>query len=270
LTRKNEGEFELSKEIRVLIADDNKDFTGVLEEYLSVQEDFEVIGVANDGNDAIQRIMEDTPDVVVLDMIMPYVDGIGVMQAINKSNLAKRPIVLILSAVSQEKMTREAISLGAYCFMLKPFDLAALANRIRRVVSAEKNRDTSAFANYSDEISADDVEKEVTTIMHDIGVPAHIKGHQYLRSAILLAIEDSDILGGVTKALYPAVATQYKTTPSRVERAIRHAIEVAWGRGKLDTLQNVFGYTINIGKGKPTNSEFIAMIADKMRLEMRV
>lgn len=260
----------LNNGIRILIADDNKEFTGVLEGYLSEQEGFEVVGVANDGNEAIEKIMEETPDVVVLDMIMPYVDGIGVMQAINKSNLEKKPIVLILSAVSQEKMTREAISLGAYCFMLKPFDLAALANRIRRVVNTSKNQDTSTFESYSDEISADDVEKEVTTIMHDIGVPAHIKGHQYLRSAILLAIEDCEILGGVTKSLYPAVATQYKTTPSRVERAIRHAIEVAWGRGKLDTLQNVFGYTINIGKGKPTNSEFIAMIADKMRLEMRV
>ena len=152
--------------------------------------------------------------------------------------------------------------------MLKPFDFSILTERIRRIL--KKERTEKVVEKKHKTITDENLEKEITSIMHDIGVPAHIRGHQYLREAIVQSIHNQELLGAVTKTLYPTVATTYKTTPSRVERAIRHAIEVAWSRGRLDTLQNVFGYTINVTKGKPTNSEFIAMIADKMKLEMKV
>ena len=262
----------------ILIADDNKEFANILKEFLGKYDEFDIVDVANDGNEAIEKILDKKPDVVVLDIIMPFIDGIGVMQKINESDLDKKPTILVLSAVSQEKMTKEAINLGAYCFMLKPFDLEVLAKRIKDIDKDEdeqiefatgmiRERKVPYIVNRPKH--SGDIEVEVTNIIHDVGVPAHIKGHQYLREAIMLVMKDSDILNGVTKQLYPEVAKQFKTTPSRVERAIRHAIEVAWSRGKIDTLQSVFGYTVNMGKGKPTNSEFIAMIADKLRLEMK-
>ena len=271
----------MKNKINILVADDNKEFANIVKEFLSRYDDFNVVGVANDGNEAVDKILNNKPDVVILDIIMPFIDGIGVMQKINESNMDKKPIVLVLSAVSQEKMTKEAIDLGAYCFMLKPFDLEVLAKRIIDVVDEQSEnkeyytgalyeRNTHQYVVPNRIKHSDNMEVEVTNIIHDIGVPAHIKGHQYLREAIMLAMKDNDILNGVTKQLYPAIADNFHTTPSRVERAIRHAIEVAWGRGKIDTLQSVFGYTINMGKGKPTNSEFIAMVADKLRLEMRV
>lgn len=264
----------MKEKIKVLLADDNEAFTKETEKFLSGEEDMDVVSITNNGRETIAKIMEHRPDVVILDMIMPEIDGIGVMQAINSSNIEKRPIFLALSAVSQDRLTREAISLGAYCFMIKPFAFSAMAKRIREVMKRNSKeptpRDTSAFAESRRYVNEENIESEVTRVMHDIGVPAHIKGHEYLRTAILMVVDNVDHLNGVTKSLYPTVAEKYRTTPSRVERAIRHAIEVAWGRGKLDTLQNVFGYTINISKGKPTNSEFIAMIADKLRLEITV
>lgn len=268
----------MDNKISVLVADDNKEFANIVREFLSRYDDFEIVGVAYNGSEAIQMTFDQKPDVIILDIIMPIIDGIGVMQKINESSMSKKPEVLILSAVSQEKMTREAINLGASCFLLKPFDLEILAKRIKDLMTDVEKREYSVGAIYETKgkyiVSnglnrSDDMEVEVTNIIHDVGVPAHIKGHQYLRDAILMSMKDNEMLNGVTKVLYPAVAEKYHTTPSRVERAIRHAIEVAWGRGKIDTLQNVFGYTINMGKGKPTNSEFIAMIADKLRLEMK-
>ena len=270
----------MKDKISILVADDSKEFANIVKEFLTRYDDFDVVGVANDGNEAIEKILDTKPDVVILDIIMPCIDGIGVLQKINESDIDKKPIVLVLSAVSQEKMTKDAIALGAYCFMLKPFDLEVLAKRIKDVYeekNSEKDFYTGAIFEKKNQYiipkrlrPTDDVEVEVTNIIHDIGVPAHIKGHQYLREAIMLVMKDNDILNGITKQLYPTVANTFNTTPSRVECAIRHAIEVAWGRGKIDTLESVFGYTINMGKGKPTNSEFIAMIADKLRLEMKV
>jgi len=278
--QKKKGGVLVKNKINILVADDNKEFANIVKEFLSRYEEFNITDVANDGSEAIDKILNKKPDVVILDIIMPIIDGIGVLQKINESNMEKKPIVLVLSAVSQEKMTKEAIDLGAYCFMLKPFDLEVLAKRIKDVVDEQNDeREYYTGALYEKKSQyivpnrikhSDDMEVEVTNIIHDIGVPAHIKGHQYLREAIMLVMKDNDILNGITKQLYPTVASNFNTTPSRVERAIRHAIEVAWGRGKIDTLQSVFGYTINMGKGKPTNSEFIAMIADKLRLEMKV
>lgn len=257
----------MNEEISVLIADGNMETSAKLSDFLSLQKDFVVKGTVDNGIDAIDKISEAKPDIVILEMLLPKIDGIGVLKAVQNKKIEKRPIFLVLSSLSQEIMIREAISLGAYCFMLKPFDFSILAERIRRIV---KKENSVKVVERERTITDENLEKEITSVMHDIGVPAHIRGHQYLREAILLSIHNQDLLGAVTKTLYPSVANTYNTTPSRVERAIRHAIEVAWGRGRLDTLQNVFGYTINVTKGKPTNSEFIAMIADKMKLEMKV
>jgi len=257
----------VNEDIKVLIADGNKEMSAQLSAFLTKQKEFSVTGTVDNGIDAVERIAEEKPDIVILEMLLPKIDGIGVLKAVQNKKIEKRPIFLVLSSLSQEIMIREAISLGAYCFMLKPFDFSILTERIRRIVKKERS---VKVVERSRTINDENLEKEITNIMHDIGVPAHIRGHQYLREAIMLSIHNQDLLGAVTKTLYPSVAVVYNTTPSRVERAIRHAIEVAWSRGRLDTLQNVFGYTINVTKGKPTNSEFIAMIADKMKLEMKV
>ena len=254
-------------EISVLIADGNREISEKLCGFLGHQKDFKVCGIVDNGIDAIDIITEQKPDIVILEMLLPQIDGIGVLKAVQSKKIEKRPTFIVLSALTQEVMIREAISLGAYCFMLKPFDFSILTERIRRIVRKEK---TVRVIERKRTITDENLEQEITSIMHDIGVPAHIRGHQYLREAIMLSIHNQELLGAVTKTLYPSVASTYKTTPSRVERAIRHAIEVAWSRGRLDTLQKVFGYTINVTKGKPTNSEFIAMIADKMKLEMKV
>lgn len=258
------------EKIRILIADNNEADARNLKDYLETQDEFLVEDVVNKGDEVITKVIEKQPDILILDLILPNIDGIAVMGALNKMGLRKRAKIVITSSISHEKTIREAMNMGANLFVLKPFDEKAISDRIKSLMKINvKERPKEAITQEKSENNIS-VEKDVTAIMHEIGVPAHIKGHQYLRSAILMAVENSEILGGVTKSLYPKVAEKYNTTPSRVERAIRHAIEVAWGRGRLDTLQNVFGYTVNLGKGKPTNSEFIAMIADKMRLEMRV
>ena len=267
----------MNNKTSILVVDDNKEFANILRDFLSKYDDFDVVGVAYDGNEAIDLVINLQPDVVVLDIIMPILDGIGVMQKINNAELKRVPEILVLSGVSQDKMIREAMRLGASCFMLKPFELEVLAERIRNIVtddkiieykvgivSEEKNR---YIVNNN---SNNNVEIEVTNMMHDIGIPAHVKGHQYLRDAIISVMKDNDAIIGITKQLYPDIAKKYNTTATRVERSIRHAIEMAWDRGQIDTLQNVFGYTINLGKGKPTNSEFIALVADKLRLEMNI
>ena len=265
----------MNDKISILVADDNKEFANIVREFLSRYEEFDVIGVAYNGNEAIKMAFDEKPDVIILDIIMPIIDGIGVMQKINESNMTKKPEVLILSAVSQEKMTKEAINLGASCFMLKPFDLEVLEKRIKSITQKTKNIVKAVNENkvkyiVNNKNSVNNVEIEVTNIMHDVGIPAHVKGHQYLRDAIISVVKDNEALIGITKLLYPDIAKKYNTTATRVERSIRHAIEMAWDRGRIDTLQSLFGYTVNLRKGKPTNSEFIAMVADKLRLEMDV
>ncbi|HEX9059292.1 MAG TPA: sporulation transcription factor Spo0A [Clostridia bacterium] len=261
----------LSKEIQVVIADDNREFGDILYEYLNNQDDIEVVGLARDGIEACDLITSKTPDIAILDIIMPHLDGLGVLEKINMVQMDKRPLFIILSAVGQDKITQRALSLGAEYYVVKPFDMDVLVSRIRQlknnlqgpVIRTEPTRPSHHH------ITAKNVEAEVTSIMHEIGVPAHIKGYQYLRDAILMVIKDLDVINSITKQLYPTIAREYNTTPSRVERAIRHAIEVAWSRGQVDAIDSLFGYTVNLGKGKPTNSEFIAMVADKLRLEMK-
>jgi two-component system response regulator (stage 0 sporulation protein A) len=263
------------KNIRVLIADDNKDFCDILSEYLGKQEDLEIVGVAKDGLEAIDLVSEELPDVLVLDIIMPHLDGLGVLERLVSMNLKKYPKIIVLSAVGQDKITQRAIGLGADYYVVKPFDFEIFIKRIRQLtgnvkfIPEKKNefRDLLINPAATSGNPTQSLEAEITNIIHEIGVPAHIKGYLYLREAISMVVENIEMLSAVTKELYPSIAKKFNTTPSRVERAIRHAIEVAWSRGKVDTINNLFGYTVHNDKGKPTNSEFIAMVADKLRIE---
>ena len=275
--------------MKLVLADDNRDFSEILQEFLNKQPDIEVVGMASNGRQACQLIEELQPDMVILDVIMPYLDGIGVLETLQTMAIDKKPLVVMLSAVGQDKITEKALELGAEYYIVKPFDMETLVMRIRQLKSMhgaiKPSTHTMQGVAHSSSISSNgtpfirtpkvavtqhSLETQVTSVIHEIGIPAHIKGYQYLRDAIIMAITDMDILNSITKQLYPSIAKNYNTTPSRVERAIRHAIEVAWSRGKMDTIDKLFGYTVNNGKGKPTNSEFIALIADRLRLEMQV
>jgi len=253
------------EKIRVLLADDNRDFCDVLRGYLEKASDIAVVGMAHDGVEAIDKIGALHPDVAVLDGIMPKLDGLGVLERL--STAADKPICIMLSAMSQERVTQKAIDLGAGYYMVKPFDMESLVARIRQL-NAQMNGPTQK-PGATQSISLVSLEARITNILHEIGVPAHIRGYHYMREAIMMAVNDLDVLNYITKELYPSIAKRCNTTPSRVERAIRHAIEVAWSRGKIDAIDSMFGYTINNAKGKPTNSEFIALIADRLRLELK-
>ncbi len=271
----------MNNSISVLLADDSEEFVKTIKDYLDTQEGITVAGVAYDGREAFELVKETKPDVVLLDMIMPYIDGLGVLKKIKNTNLEKEPVCMMLTAVGQEKATQKAVDLGAQYFMLKPFELDSLAERIKEFGMEQqdvlvKNTDivrpsekTFTKENANKCYSKEDLEMIVTGIIHEVGVPAHIKGYQFIRSAILMAIDNMEVINHITKQLYPDLAKMYKTTPSRVERAIRHSIEVAWNRGRSETMESIFGYTISCDKGKPTNSEFFAMIADNVRLRMK-
>ena len=263
--------------IRVLIADDNKDFCNILNEYLSTQNDVEVVGIAKDGLEALDLISIKSPDVLILDIIMPHLDGLGVLEKLQSTELEHFPKIIILSAVGQDKITQRAIGLGADYYVVKPFDFETFMRRIRQIAGTspaiiEKRREIPTIQQefISNQNNNNSLEVKITNIIHEIGVPAHIKGYLYLREAITMVVGDMELLSAVTKELYPNIAKTFNTTPSRVERAIRHAIEVAWSRGKVDTINNLFGYTVHTQKGKPTNSEFVAMVADKLRLEAKM
>ena len=226
--------------------------------------------------EALHKISALRPDVVLLDLIMPKVDGLGVMERMKKGAPTLAPEFVVVSAVSQERVTENAFRLGAAYYILKPFDTRVVVSRVRAVGQNEKGRDrneqrviNTVFENKHRRME-DSLESDVTDVIHEIGVPAHIKGYQYLRDAIVMSVNDMEMLNSITKILYPTIAKKYQTTSSRVERAIRHAIEVAWSRGKMDTIDEMFGYTIHNGKGKPTNSEFIALITDRIRLEHKM
>jgi len=245
--------------VRVVIADLNVDFRNLLSEAISMEDDIEVVGMAGDGREALRLVEEKQPAILLIDVALPMIDGLSVVKRINASDkISKKPEILVLSSFNSEKITSEATSLGVKYFMVKPCELDTVIDKVRilAAVSSTKSRPV-------------DLETLVTNVIHEIGVPAHIKGYKYVRDAIILAINDMSVINAVTKVLYPTVAKMYKSSSSKVERAIRHAIEVAWDRGDIEVLQSYFGYTISNAKGKPTNSEFIAMIADNLRLKLK-
>lgn len=251
------------KPYKLMIVDDNRDFCEILKEYFEGQEDCIITAVAHDGLRALEYLAQEMPDVIILDLIMPHLDGIGVLEKL-ASEYEIRPKIIILTAFGQEAMTRRAVELGANYYILKPFDLEVLGNRVRQLAN---NQSGSVHCSQP---KTRNLEVEVTNLIHQMGVPAHVRGYQYLRDAIIMVIGEMGLLGAITKELYPMIAEKYNTTPSRVERAIRHAIELAWDRGNVELMNKFFGYTINVERGKPTNSEFIAMVADRLRVGAKV
>lgn len=262
------------EKLNVAIADDNERMLRLLVDIVESDEAMNVVGTAKDGEEAYNVIKKQEPDVVLLDIVMPKLDGLGVLDRMNQDKVMKKhPAVIMISAIGQEKITEDAFNLGADYYIMKPFDNDMIINRIKKatksaVLRGGESRRVSACETVEEEKR--DLEADVTKIIHEIGVPAHIKGYQYLREAIIMSVNDMEMLNSITKILYPTIAKKYQTTSSRVERAIRHAIEVAWSRGKMDTIDELFGYTIHNGKGKPTNSEFIALITDRIRLEYKL
>ena len=252
---------------RIIIADSNEEFRLLIADTLKAEGDFEVIGSTGDGLKAAEMVSRLHPDVLLADVILTGLDGIGLLERVSEMPESGRPEVIMLSSFAGERVLAAAAELGAAYFMQKPCDPVLLMSRIRQFAGGAKSGQIQQplYAPRNEK----NLETVVTEVIHEIGIPAHIKGYQYLREAIILSINDMDIINAITKALYPAVAKKFGTTPSRVERAIRHAIEVAWDRGDIETLQKFFGYTVSNIKGKPTNSEFIAMIADRLSLEQK-
>ena len=253
----------MDKPIRVMLVDDNKEFCDVLKDYFDEQDDCVVSGIANNGLQALEMLEHESPDVMIVDLIMPHLDGIGVLEHLSSEE--ERPKVIVLTAFSQDTQIKRAVELGAHYYLLKPFDLEVLGNRVRQAACGTGGGNVLSF-----QPKARNLDVEVTNLIHQMGVPAHVRGYQYLRDAIILVIKEQTLLGAVTKELYPMIAEKFNTTPSRVERAIRHAIELAWDRGNVDLMNKVFGYTIDVERGKPTNSEFIAMVADRLRVGAKV
>ena len=264
--------------LNVAIAEDNPKTMELLNDMLKNEDGIEVVGNAETGDEAYKMIVTSKPDVVLLDVIMPGMDGVEVMEKVKtEGNLEKNPCFIVVTAAGSENVTEDAFRMGASYFIMKPFKKEVLVDKIRRIgnygskprglnlAGARKVKPYESMLDYMEQ----NLENDVTQILHEIGVPAHIKGYQYLRDAITISVEDQDMLTSVTKVLYPTIAKKHQTTPSRVERAIRHAIEVAWSRGSMETINEIFGYTVSNGKGKPTNSEFIALLSDKIRLDYK-
>ena len=250
--------------INVMLADDNRGFCAELKEFWDMHENINVCGIMNNGEQVLEQPDTLKPDIIVLDVVMPKVDGFGVLEAINERPEQQRPDIVVLSGLMQDDMMRRAIELGAKYYMMKPIDFQVLTNRLLALKSAPV-KDSTGFSPM-----VRNLDIEVTRVIQQMGVPAHVKGYQYVRDAIILVVEEMNLLGAVTKELYPLIAEKYNTTASRVERAIRHAIELAWDRGNVDMMNKFFGYTVNMERGKPTNSEFIAMVADRLRIGEKV
>lgn len=253
----------MDNNIKVIITDDATEFS---QESLKLLQSFNISAsfCTKDGDELLNRINQDQPDAVLMDSFMTRLDAIGVMRNIKRQN-QHPPIFIVFSSFHSPVLEREIMSSGATYFVLKPYNIEEMCENIVSLV--KKNRDN--VLNKAMNLDIFGIELKVTEILHEIGVPAHIKGYHYLRDSIIMSVEKPEIINAVTKQLYPSVAKKYETTSSRVERAIRHAIEVAWDRGDIDVLNSYFGYTIHNDRGKPTNSEFIAMISDKLRLQLR-
>ena len=258
--------------ISVAIADDNERMVEILDSIVKNDNEIQIVGKANNGEDVYHIIKEKEPDVVLLDLIMPKLDGLSVMEKINHDHtIKKHPKFIVISAIGQQGITEDAFNLGAYYYIMKPFDNEMVLSRVKSMKHYFENGVSKSQTNGCSERGIyENLETDVTDIIHEVGVPAHIKGYQYLRDAIIMVIREPEMLNSITKILYPTIAKRNQTTPSRVERAIRHAIEVAWSRGNMDIINSLFSYTVSTGKGKPTNSEFIALIADKIRLQNKL
>lgn len=246
----------MENRMRVLLADSSEEFRILLKQHIEATGEFEIAGSTGDGEEALRLLRQEHPDLLVMDVVLPGLDGFGLLRQLAPEEMPK---TIVVSAFCSQRTVAEAMELGVYFFLPKPCNEESLLEHMRQACCGQEDDGDFAPA----------LEGMVTGIIHEIGVPAHIKGYQYLREAIMIAVDDMDVINAVTKILYPEVAKRFATTPSRVERAIRHAIEVAWDRGDLETLQKYFGYTVNSAKGKPTNSEFIAMIADRLSLQMK-
>lgn len=256
-------EYAMDKTIKTVIAGDGRDIIEEVGGFLSEKSDIFIAASASDGEDALDKVRKLRPDLLIMDVMLPKLDGIELLKRLD--DLSRRPVVIIVTSTSNRILVNHCMELGADYFMIRPLNLATLYERIKMLcVKPSLRRGT----NEGDRPGDRAIEITVTNTIHSVGVPANIKGYQYLRDAIIMSIKDSELINAVTKQLYPKVAEKHNTSPSRVERAIRHAIEVACVRGNEEALYNLFGYTVSNNKGKPTNSEFIAMIADKLRLEM--
>lgn len=254
----------MDSRINVLIADSNEEFCNQLKAALKQTEGYEKVQIATDGLQASQLLQNMSPEVLILDLTLSKLDGMSVLK--QAAGMKPRPLTVVTSSFVTEYVAAMTTNLGAQYFVLKPCDCESIAQRINEI---RQTRMQSKLPRQESGRKELNIEAMVTSVIHEIGVPAHIKGYQYLREAIMIAVDDMDVINAITKVLYPQVAKTFATTPSRVERAIRHAIEVAWDRGDLETLQRFFGYTVSNTKGKPTNSEFIALIADKLQLQLK-
>ncbi|MBR5233599.1 MAG: sporulation transcription factor Spo0A [Clostridia bacterium] len=261
----------MSNQFKVLLSQDNGEFSSKCMKILE-STGYSVTSVEKNGNLIISSIEKRMPDIIIMEAFMPGLDAIGVINKINAMHTAVKPLVCVISSIVNSEFEHRLLSCGADYYFIRPVEPSAVAERINFLVSSkELNSSSIASVNSMNcSVSDNDLEVTVSEIMHQIGVPAHIKGYHYLREAIILSINDTEMINSVTKLLYPTIAKSFNTTSSRVERAIRHAIEVAWDRGDVDVLSAYFGYTIQNTRGKPTNSEFIAMISDKLRLKMKI
>lgn len=260
--------------IKILVADDNNELAKPLSEFLNLQVDMEVISCHQNGKQVLEAMKRHQADILLLDVIMPEMDGISVLEELkNHESMYKCPKnIIMFTAFNQEKVMTRAVEYGASYFIMKPFEMNKIVDTIRDVHQnfsylSKNENPNSVFGAINQMSNSFDLEAEITHVLHEVGVPAHIKGYLYLRESINMIYHEIELLGAITKTLYPDVAKKYKTTSSRVERAIRHAIEVAWSRGNVEAISKIFGYTVNVNKSKPTNSEFIAMIADRLRLQ---
>lgn len=250
---------------KILITEDRNEFSQ--EELAGILSlGFIPVFCKKDGEEVVERIATEKPQIVLMDLFMSRLDSIGVMKSVTKSNSGKAPMFVVTSSFDSSVLQREIMENGASYFVIKPYSLKSLCENLTTLLRLQISNEGSV---HNLTLTQNSIELKVTEILHQIGVPAHIKGYHYLRDSIIMSIEQPEIINAVTKQLYPSVAKKYETTSSRVERAIRHAIEVAWDRGDVDVLNSYFGYTIHISRGKPTNSEFIAMIADKLRLQLK-
>ena len=257
----------MKKQLNVVIADDTADFGQKCAKILNSY-GMNVELCEKDGYEVVKMLQKTKPDVIIADVFMPGLDILGVLNSLKDVEPANRPMVMAMSSFDNQRLEKETLNAGASYYFLIPFDMNMMAQRIIQL-SDWKNQVSPLLIKKDNVVTDTQLELRITDIIHEIGIPAHIKGYQYIRYSIMLAVKDETIIGSITKTLYPTVAKKHNTTSSRVERAIRHAIEVAWDRGDIDTLNAYFGYTVQNNKGKPTNSEFIAMISDKIRLQLK-